>query len=227
MDNLYLCLSGLNFFILKSVDLITKVCGIVFIGLSLEILMNAPIARGKVESLCVDGKSIKDADFTLKGPYGDRHSGYQRKLSGHDGGYIRTSSLKKGDMVLNWRSWTGLSREELHEIELALGVKIPPGCLLENIIVSGIPSFSKLKPTTRLVFPEKTSPFGNTQVVLAVWEENGPCAIVGKRLEEHHEQEGLKTRFVTAAQGKRGVMGIVLSPGNIEVGDSVLVYTPI
>ena len=66
-----------------------------------------------------------------------------------------------------------------------------------------------------------------TQAVLAVWEENGPCATVGERLEKHHAKPGLKTDFIRAAQGKRGVMGLVLSAGEVRVGDTVLAYPPV
>jgi hypothetical protein len=184
-----------------------------------------PIARGIVESICVNGQPIERTLFLLDGPYHENHAGFQRKLSGHDSEYIRTSSLTKGATVFNWRTWTGLSSEEISKIEQELGVKIPLGCLLENITVSGIPNFSKLAPTTRLVFPVREKVLSK-QAILAVWEENGPCKHVGKRLADHHGSFDLMTKFVAAAHGKRGVMGIVLAPGLIEVGDEVLVYPP-
>ncbi len=70
---------------------------------------NEPIATGRVESLCLDGKPVQRIIFALNGPVGDRHWGFSRKISGHDGPYKRTSELKKGDRVLNTRSWTALS----------------------------------------------------------------------------------------------------------------------
>jgi hypothetical protein len=188
----------------------------------------APLATGKVESLCIDGKPVGLIYFRIAGPKGDRHRGITRALSGHDGAYIRTSRLQKGSEVFNWRSWTGLSKEELDDIENVLGVHAPPGCLLENIVVSGIPNFSKLPPTSRLVFPgERGGGSEITQTILAVWEENGPCDGVGKRLEAHHGQPGLSARFIKAAQNKRGVMGLVLSPGVVRIGDTVVVYPPV
>jgi MOSC domain-containing protein YiiM len=190
-----------------------------------------PIAAGKVESLCINGKPLQGLIFWLDGPMGGVHSGrFARKLSGHDGEYIRTSSLERGAPVFNWRSWTGISSEEMSEVESALTVKIPQGCLLENITVSGIPNFSKLAPTTRLVFPPREKgryEKSGKQAILAVWEENSPCRTVGERLEEHHHESGLKTRFIAAAQNKRGVMGIVLASGLVRVGDEVLVYPPV
>jgi hypothetical protein len=184
------------------------------------------IAEGKVKSICINGEEQRNASFALDGPRGDTHQGFSRRLSGHDGEYRRTSKLDKGASVFNWRSWTGLSSEENTAIEEELGVTFPPGCLLENIVVSGIPSFSRLSPTTRLVFPSRKCWLGE-QVILAIWEQNDPCRTVGDRLEKHHGIPGLMTRFVAAAKDRRGVMGFVLAAGKIEVEDTVLVYPPV
>lgn len=186
-----------------------------------------PIATGLVSSLAINGERVLNIKFELDGPVGDKHAGFRRRLSGHDGGYIKTSGLVKGAPVFNWRSWTGLSLEEMTEVEQALGHKIPHGCLLENITISGIPNFSKLEPGTRLVFPAHMADGNVTQAILAVWEENGPCRTVGERLEAHHSIEGLKTRFIHEAQNKRGVMGFVLSAGTVSYSDQVLVYPPV
>ncbi len=189
----------------------------------------APIATGTVASLSINGEPVEEAYFTMQGPRGDKHAGFYRQLSGHDIDYVRTSNLKRGDPIFNWRTWTGLSVEEIREIERKLGHVIPQGCLLENIVVEGIPNFSKLPPTSRLVFPEFPAAHpddSDRQAVLAVWEENTPCKVVGKRLEDHHGVDGLMTRFREAAEGLRGVMGLVLSPGKVKVGDFVLVYPP-
>lgn len=191
-------------------------------------MKNEIVARGKVVSLCINGNPKTPITFDMKGPVGDSHSQFERKLSGHDGVYIKTSHLKKGSRIFNWRSWTALSQEEITEVESEIGFNIPQGCLFENIVLSGIPSFSKLKPTSRLVFfRSSTGASDFRRPVLAVWEENSPCHIVGERLEYYHNKPGLKTDFVKAAQNKRGLMGFVLARGVIEVGDSVLVYPPV
>ena len=186
-----------------------------------------PIATGLVNSLAIDGAPVLNIKFELDGPVGDKHAGFDRYLSGHDGDHIRTSGLMKGARVFNWRSWTGLCLEEMTEVEQALGHDIPLGCLLENITISGIPNFSKLEPGTRLVFPEHIADGNVTQAILAVWEENGPCRTVGERLEAHHGIEGLKTRLIREARNKRGVMGFVLSAGSVSLQDRVLVYPPV
>lgn len=178
------------------------------------------IASGVVESLCINGEPVERVEFDLAGPIGDVHYGFSRRLSGHDGSYISTSALVRGDEAFNWRMWTGISVEEISEVEEELGLSIPQGCLLENITFRGISDFSRLDPATRLVFPRRA----DSQTILAVWEWNGPCRIVGQRLAEHYDAPELKKRFIAAAQGKRGVMGIVLSVGVVEVGDEVSLY---
>jgi hypothetical protein len=186
-----------------------------------------PAHIGTVTSLALDGAPVSEIFFELVGPVGDRHASITRYLSGHDGDYIRTSDLGKGALVFNWRSWTGLSSEEVTGIEKAINHAIPVGCLLENMTISGIPDFSQLEPTSRLVFPAHTVNGVTMQTVLAVWEENGPCATVAKRLEDHHQTPGLKTDFIRAAQHKRGIMGFVLSAGSVKIGDHVHVYPPV
>ena len=189
--------------------------------------MNNLIATGNVESLAINGKEITDVTFSLDGPVGDTHSGFARELSSHDNVYIATSDLEKGAFVFNWRTWTGVSSEEVSEIERLLGYNIPVGCLLENIALSGISHFSKLEPGTRLVFPSSEKDGLTSQAVLAVWEENGPCRTVGERLAKHHGVKGMKTNFIRESQNKRGVMGFVLSSGTVSLGDQVLVYPPV
>jgi hypothetical protein len=186
---------------------------------------NDLIGTGQVISLCINGSTLEELAFSLEGPRGDAHTGFTRQLGGHDGEYTRTSDLKTGAPIFNWRAWSGLSAEEIRETEDALGAAIPPGCLLENIIISGIPNFSKLPPTTRLVFPARQSKSGR-QAILAVWEENTPCSVVGARLAALHDRPTLKKQFVSAAANKRGVVGIVLAPGEVRRGDEVRVYSP-
>lgn len=190
-------------------------------------MKNGLIATGRVVSLCVNGGLVPNSVFLLDGPFGDYHSGIHRRLSGHDGVYIATSALQKGDAVFNWRTWTALSLEDILEVEKVLNVVIPPGCLLENFTVSGIPNFSQLAPTSRLVFERgPDSRMVHQRPTLAVWEENSPCKTVGNRVEVLHGYPGLTAKFVEAALGRRGVMGFVLREGIVDNGDIVRVYPP-
>lgn len=186
-------------------------------------MSDEPLYRGKVEWLCTNGGSVEDLWFNLNGPTLDKHVGFARKLSGHDRAYIATSKLSKGSEVFNWRSWTGLSYEEYMEVEKELGRGIPRGCLLENVVISGIPHFSNLPPTSRLVFPQREG----LQAILAVWSGNSPCVGVGRRFAEYYHDPELSKALIAAALGRRGVVGIVLSAGLVSIGDEVLVYPPV
>lgn len=177
-----------------------------------------PIAIGKVDAVCVNGGEIEGIMIKREGVFSDIHSHNTRRLSGHDGRFKKTTGLIDGEEVFNWRTWTGISSEEIREVEEAAGFSIPVGIILENIRFSGIPDFSKIQPGSYLVFPSKA--------VLAVWSENGPCKTVGKRLEELHQKEGVNTSFIKHAQGKRGVMGFVLAPGFITKGQEVRLFPP-
>lgn len=189
-------------------------------------MKNKPLATGRVEALCINGKPVEQITFAIDGPINDDHRGFFRRLSGHDGDYKRTSSLLRGHEVFNWRSWTGLSKEELVYVESSLACTIPPGTLLENITFSDIPNFSTLPPTSRLVFPYRPRNTAS-QCILAVWEQNGPCKTVGERVAEHNRRHDLTDAFVRAAKGRRGVMGLVLAAGTVQLGDTVIVYPPV
>jgi hypothetical protein len=180
------------------------------------------IAVGRIEHLCLNGEEVNFIDFRFTGPTGDKHSGMTRKLSGHDGDYLKSSELQRGEEVFNWRSWTALSAEEVSDVESLIRHDIPPGTLFENMVISGVPNFSTLPPTSRFVFRRSA-----TQPILAVWEENGPCKTVGERLARLHEKPDLTKDFIKYAQGRRGVMGFVLSPGRVVIGESVKIYGPV
>jgi len=183
------------------------------------------LSKGNVLSLCINAQQVEEIVFELDGPVGDNHKGFSRIVSGHDGGYIRTSALKKKESrVFNWRSWTAISKEEIDEISKEINLPIAEGDFQENIIFSGIAGFSQLPPTSRIVFPYHEN---EGQLILAVWEENGPCVGVGKPFAEKHCDPSLSSVFIKAALHKRGVMGIVLSAGIARVGDEVQVYPPL
>lgn len=186
--------------------------------------MSEPIAVGRVVWLGINGYSVTMLDFNCGGPAGGHNSGNRRSLNGSDSEYLGTSKLKKGDSFFNFNTWTALSREEVNDIEEKLHLPVPNGCLLENIIVSGVPQFSNLNPTTRLVFPQRISNSDRTQAILAIWEKS---KTVGDRLEQHHRKPGLRADFVAVAPNSSGVTGFVLAAGQINVGDEVLVFPPV
>jgi MOSC domain-containing protein YiiM len=178
----------------------------------------------RVEKLFVNDKPTGEITVTLDGIVGDDHFGPTRRLNEHDSRFLKLSGIKKYHWVSNNRSWSAISREEIDKIEKELGVKIPDGCLLENLVISGIREFSQLPSGTQLVFPEKPD---GSRVILAVWRQNTPCGVVGKRLQSHYpRKKGLSDRFIKVAEEGRGLVGFVISGGYIDIGDIVMVFTP-
>lgn len=119
-----------------------------------------------------------------------------------------------GEQVFNTRSWTATSLEDLQEIEAEVKAPVEPGDLLENITFSGMEDFSKIPPGSLIVFPRREN-----QLVLAVWSENTPCQTLAKRFEKKHDSPELGRRLLRFAVHRRGVMGLVYSPGQVMVGD--------
>lgn len=162
--------------------------------------------------------------FTNHGVRGDRHAG-GRLIDAREK-LLLTHGFLKGTPIANHREVSLVCAEDLTHVQAQLGLPtpIPPGCLGENLLVSGIPSFSALPTGTFLLFRN-----GKTfrTAVLVVWDENHPCLAPGKVLQELHlDHPGLATRFVKEALFHRGLVASVYSSGVIKPGDEVLAYLP-
>lgn len=173
--------------------------------------------QGRVELLFVGHKrSVRKQPCALielrgDGIIGDRHSGPTKKADGRDKGFVR------GTIIRNWRQWSAISTEELEEIGSRLAVPEFDGTLLgSNIVISGIPAFTKLPKGTLLQFPN---------AALFVEDENAPCTKAGKLIASEYLSV-TPHGFVAAARGRRGLVGVVHTPGTIHVGDEVRVVIP-
>ena len=86
-----------------------------------------------------------------------------------------------------------------------------------NLCVSGIPDFSLLPKGTLLIFP--------SGAVLNIEEYNPPCADMGAQIAETYSRSDgniLKPLdWLKPAAGRRGVVGVVEVPGQINAGDEV------
>ena len=172
---------------------------------------------GKIESLFIGRlKSVKKdpcelVEVSVDGFVGDRHAGPTKKAD------VRDRGIPRGTIIRNWRQWSALSAEELWQIALTMGVpNLDAAAFGPNFIVSGITNFTQLPPGTVLLLPEAE---------LIVEAENDPCTKVGKALQAC--DGAVKPHlFVKAAQKKRGLVGVVKTPGVIRCGDSVRVLLP-
>jgi MOSC domain-containing protein YiiM len=136
---------------------------------------------------------------------GDRHSGPIYTL-------VRT-----GQQFPNKRQWSAVSTEEVEDFCQKLGVMpFDLGELGENIRIRGI-RLAEAAPGTIFEFPSGCR--------LQVEKQNDPCDNAAAELAVKYG-DAVGRNFVKASFGRRGVVGTVLSPGRIDVGDEVTVIVP-
>jgi MOSC domain len=182
-------------------------------------LLNILPFQGKVESLL--NRASRDEGFVktktgqlslrFDGP-DDCHAGLTRKSDS------RTLPLYKRNIdIRNVRQLTILSQEELADMAKRLAIPtVEPEWLGANMVVTGIPDFTLLPPSTRLQFPSGAT--------IVVDMENYPCSQIAKVVDEHHP--GTRFKVVDAAMHKRGVTAWVEREGDVNTGDTIKVVTP-
>lgn len=149
---------------------------------------------------------------TFDGIVGDCHAGRSRKS------YTRTlKQYPRGTEILNSRQVSIVSAEEMSEVAARLGIpEVKPEWVGANLLVSGIPDFTLLPPSTRLMF--------SSGAVLIIDIENAPCKYPAEIIERHHPGHG--TPFPKVAVHKRGVVARVEKTGVIRKGDIIGLYLP-
>ncbi len=157
----------------------------------------------------------KSLTLAFGGAEGDRHFGLTHRSDGRTPHYPRDTEIR------NTRQISIVSVEELAEVASAMG--IPRLCaewLGANLLLEGIPAFSLLPPSTRLLF--------SSGAALVIDLTNGPCTIVGAVIQEMNpDVPDLTTAFPKAALYKRGVVAWVERPGLVSPGDEVRVLRPV
>lgn len=155
---------------------------------------------------------MTEMDLTWDGASGDCHSGRTRPSC------VRVRAQHaKGTEIANVRQLSIVSEEELAEIADRLGVpKIQPEWLGANIVVKGIPDFTLVPPSTRLIFENGAA------IVLDM--ENAPCKYPAEKIEEAHPGHGLA--FPKKAVNKRGVTAWIERPGALTVGAKCRMHVP-
>jgi hypothetical protein len=150
--------------------------------------------------------------LTLDGPKGDCHTGATRKSDS------RTLKLyPRNQTIRNVRQLTVLSREELDDIRIALAVpRMEASWFGANIVLSGIPDFTLLPPSTRLQFPSGATIVNDM--------ENYPCSQVADVVGEHYQEAAKK--LVKSAMHKRGITAWVEHAGEVTEGDEVTLFIP-
>ena len=155
---------------------------------------------------------VASVEVSYAGLQGESHSGLVRSSC------VRVRhQYPQGTEIRNTRQISIVSTEDLAIIADNMGIaELKPEWLGANLLVSGIPNFSQIPPSTRMIFGGGAS--------LVVDLENSPCKYPGEVIDQHHPDFG--KLFAKAAVGRRGVTAWVERQGQINSGDSIQLYIP-
>ncbi|MFN3146348.1 MAG: MOSC domain-containing protein [Paracoccaceae bacterium] len=168
------------------------------------------VVRDREAGLASD--PVNAVDVTFEGFAGEAHGGLTRTACNR----VKLQ-YPLGAEIRNARQVSIVSVEELAEIAAALGLKaMDPRWLGASMVVEGIPKFTRVPPSSRLVFE------GGSGLVVDM--ENAPCRLPAEAIEAAHP--GYGRRFPAAARGKRGVMAWVERPGRIALGHTARLHVP-
>ena len=183
-------------------------------------ILNSTNIEGKVVSLLVNSnpgnglatEQVGSATVQYDGIAGDCHAGLTRPSC------TRVRRLYPvGTEIRNVRQITIVSVQDLAKIAAKMGVPhLKPEWLGANILLSGIPDFTLVPPSSRLIFSSGAS--------LVVDMENEPCKYPGDIIEEHCP--GFGKLFAYCARGLRGITAWVENQGDINIGDSIALHIP-
>lgn len=151
-------------------------------------------------------------DLDWDGAPGDCHSGRTRPSC------VRVKTqYAKGTEIANVRQLSIVSEEELAEVAGRLDIPyIKPEWLGANILIKGVPDFTLIPPSSRLVF--------ESGVNLVIDMENAPCKFPAEKIEAAHPGHGLA--FPKKAVNKRGVTAWVEHPGPLTIGAVCHLHVP-
>ncbi|MBN36243.1 MAG: sulfurase [Rhodospirillaceae bacterium] len=179
---------------------------------------------GRVQRLLIVPEARADEDdiasnagpgslsVTYEGFPGERHSGLTRPTC------VRfTDIYEEGAPIRNTRQISIISEEEMALVAEGMGIdRIEPEWLGANLLISGIPDFTLLPPSSRLLFSQGLS--------LVIDLENEPCGYPAKQIRKVHGTKSLT--FVKNAKHRRGVTAWVEQEGPLAEGDSFRVFIP-
>lgn len=132
---------------------------------------------------------------------------------------VRTKrQYQPGTEIRNVRQITIVSAEELALIGEAMDLPEPvqPAWMRANLMVSGLPDFTKIPPSSRLIIDGGAS--------LVVDMENEACSFPAGLIDQQFPGRG--KLFVKAAWGRRGVTAWVEREGDIWKGAEVTLHIP-
>lgn len=176
---------------------------------------------GHVDCLLVNpgtGKASKldrldEVPVTYEGFSGEVHGGLTRPSC------VRVKrQYPVGTEIRNTRQISIVSREEMADVANMLDIpEIKPEWVWANMVLSGIPDFTLIPPSSRLIFENGVS--------LVCDMENEPCRFPASLIEEHHPGKG--SGFPKAAVNKRGITVWVERTGVLRQGEACRLHCPV
>lgn len=176
--------------------------------------------EGRVES-CLIGPDRKaglekarcnSLRIVFDGIAGDCHSS---RIMASDSRTLK--QYAKGTPIVNNRQVSIVSVEELALIAIDLGIpEVLPEWVGANLLVSHVPDFTLLPPSTRMMF--------SSGATLIVDLENQPCRYPADVIERYHPGHG--SAFPKVATHRRGIVARVEREGLIRIGNSIRLFIP-
>lgn len=157
-------------------------------------------------------QAIDQMTLGFGGLIGEKHAGLTRPACSRV-----TRQHPKGTEIANVRQLSIVSAEELQAIAKKTGLaQIDPEWIGASVVVSGLPDFTHLPPSSRLQGPDGCT--------LVVDMENRPCHLPGREIDKSHPGQG--KAFKAAAKGRRGITAWVERPGVLRIGDTLQLHVP-
>ena len=177
---------------------------------SAQIVWLGVITQRKSVELQTEARSFIKIDWN--GVLGSAHSGRTRFSD------VRVSQQHdKGTEISNVRQLSIVSQEDIEQISAGMCMgQFDPSWLGANLVVSGLPDFSHLPPSSRL-----QSANGTTFIVDM---QNHPCHQIGKTIDLDFPGKGRD--FTHHAKGRRGITAWVERPGQLNLGDTLKLHCP-
>ncbi|MEM6904530.1 MAG: sulfurase [Pseudomonadota bacterium] len=174
-----------------------------------EIAWLGTVADSEADISSISQTSV---EATWEGFTGDCHSGLTRPAC------VRVKrQYKRGTEIRNTRQISIVAEEEMAEVAARLGIAaLPPAWLGASMMIRGVPDFTLVPPSTRLVFENGTA--------ITIDTENEPCRYPADIIERHHPGQG--RAFPKLAKHKRGVTAWIERPGTLSLGDRARLHAP-
>ncbi len=127
------------------------------------------------------------------------------------------SQYPRGTEIRNTRQFSVVCQEELARIAGEMGIdRLAPEWLGVSLMISGLPDFSHIPPSSRLQTQRGTT--------LTADMLNRPCMLPAPVIERFCPGKG--KLFKTAAKGLRGITAWVEREGLLSVGDTITLHIP-